>query len=98
LGSHLVTPRRGYLHHGIYVGVRKVVSYPGRMHGLRGGAVEEVPFAHFAPGLRLWVRSAAPVLELPPSRTPLREAICGGSVPPRSFFISGGVMRGSFWW
>ena len=31
LGSHLVTPRRGYLHHGIYVGARKVVHYSGLM-------------------------------------------------------------------
>jgi NAD(P)-dependent dehydrogenase (short-subunit alcohol dehydrogenase family) len=50
LGSHLVTPRRGYLHRGIYVGARKVVYYSGFAHGLRRGPVEEVPFAHFARG------------------------------------------------
>ena len=60
LGSHLVTPRRGYLHHGIYVGARKVVHYSGLAHGLRRGPVEEVPFAHFARGQRVWVRSDAP--------------------------------------
>jgi len=60
LGSHLVTPRRGYLHHGIYVGARKVVHYSGFAHGLRRGPVEEVPFAHFARGQRVWVRSDAP--------------------------------------
>jgi hypothetical protein len=60
LGSHLVTPRRGYLHHGIYVGARKVVHYSGFAHGLRRGPVEEVPFAHFACGQRVWVRSDAP--------------------------------------
>jgi hypothetical protein len=59
LGSHLVTPRRGYLHHGIYVGARKVVHYSGLVHGLRRGPVEEVPFAHFARGQRVWVRSDA---------------------------------------
>jgi hypothetical protein len=26
LGSHLVTPRRGYLHHGIYIGARTVCA------------------------------------------------------------------------
>ena len=57
LGSHLVTPRRGYLHHGIYVGARKVVHYSGLVHGLRRGPVEEVPVAHFACGQRVWVRS-----------------------------------------
>jgi len=60
LGSHLVTPRRGYLHHGIYVGARKVVHYSGLVHGLRRGPVEEVPFAHFTRGQHVWVRSDAP--------------------------------------
>jgi hypothetical protein len=59
LGSHLVTPRRGYLHHGIYVGACKVVHYSGFAHGLHRGPVEEVPFAHFARGQRVWVRSKA---------------------------------------
>ena len=48
LGSHLVTPRRGYLHHGIYVGGCRVVHYSGLVHGLRGGPVEEVPLSRFA--------------------------------------------------
>jgi hypothetical protein len=48
------------LHHGIYVGARKVVHYAGFAHGLRRGPVEEVPFAHFAHGQRVWVRSDAP--------------------------------------
>jgi Lecithin retinol acyltransferase len=60
LGSHLVTPRRGYLHHGIYVGAGKVVHYSGLGHGLRRGPVEEVSFAHFAREQRIWVRSDAP--------------------------------------
>jgi hypothetical protein len=57
LGSYPVTPRRGYLHHGIYVGARKVVHYSELSKGLRRGPVEEVPFAHFARGQRVWVRS-----------------------------------------
>jgi len=60
LGSHLVTPRRGYLHHGIYVGGRKVVHYAGLAHGLRRGPVEEVPLARFARGQRVWMRPCAP--------------------------------------
>ena len=28
-GSHLISPRRGYTHHGIYVGDGKVVHYAG---------------------------------------------------------------------
>jgi len=60
LGSHLVTPRRGYLHHGIYVGSCQVVHYAGLAHGLRGGAVEEVSLARFARGQRVWTRPCAP--------------------------------------
>ena len=70
LGSHLVTPRRGYLHHGIYVGACKVVHYSGLANGLRRRPVEEVPFAHFARGQRVWVRSDAP------SDFDVREVIC----------------------
>ncbi len=61
LGSHLVTPRRGYLHHGIYVGGCKVVHYSGLAHGLRGGPVEEVPLSRFASRQRVWIRSSAPL-------------------------------------
>jgi hypothetical protein len=60
LGYHLVTPRRGYPHHGIYVGARKVVHYSGLAHGLRRGPVEEVPFARFACGHHVWMKSDAP--------------------------------------
>jgi hypothetical protein len=70
LGSHLVTPRRGYLHHGIYVGARQVVHYSGLAHGLRRGPVEEVSLAHFARGQRVWVRSDAP------SDFDVHEVIC----------------------
>lgn len=56
MGSHVVTPRRGYLHHGIYVGDGKVVHYSGLAHGLRRGPVEEVSLAHFARGWPVWVR------------------------------------------
>jgi hypothetical protein len=50
LGAHVVTPRRGYFHHGIYVGGDKVVHYAGFVCGLRRGPVEEVPFDHFTRG------------------------------------------------
>ena len=60
LGSHLVIPRRGYLHHGIYVGSGKVVHYAGLAHGLRRGPVEEIPLACFTRGRPVWVRSSSP--------------------------------------
>jgi hypothetical protein len=60
LGAHLVTPRRGYLHHGIYVGDGKVVHYAGLAVGLHRGPVEEVPLAQFTRGRPVWVKSNAP--------------------------------------
>ncbi len=59
LGAHLVTPRRGYLHHGIYVGGGKVVHYAGLGHGLRRAPVEEVAFSEFAHDYPLWVKPNA---------------------------------------
>jgi Lecithin retinol acyltransferase len=59
LGSHVVTPRRGYVHHGIYVGDGKVVHYAGLAHGLRRGPVEEISLARFANGYPVCVRSDA---------------------------------------
>ena len=50
LGAHVVTPRRGYSHHGIYVGQGRVVQYGGLSRGLRRGPVEEVSLSQFAQG------------------------------------------------
>ena len=61
LGSHVVTPRRGYVHHGIYVGDGKVVHYAGLAHGLRRGPVEEISLARFTGGHAVCVRSDAPL-------------------------------------
>ncbi len=55
-GAHMVTPRRGYTHHGIYVGRGRVVQYGGLSRGLRRGPVEEVPLSQFAQGRTIWIR------------------------------------------
>jgi hypothetical protein len=55
-GAHLVSPRRGYTHHGIYVGGGKIVQYRGLVRGLRRGPVEEVSLEQFASGRALWIR------------------------------------------
>jgi Lecithin retinol acyltransferase len=59
LGSHVVTPRRGYLHHGIYVGAGRVVHYSGLAYGLRRGPVEEISLARFGDGRPIQVRAGA---------------------------------------
>jgi Lecithin retinol acyltransferase len=57
LGSQVVTPRRGYLHHGIYVGAGRVVHYSGLAYGLRRGPVEEISLARFTDGRPIRVRT-----------------------------------------
>jgi len=56
MGAHVLTPRRGYTHHGIYVGRGRVVHYRGFSRGLRRGPVEEVLLSQFARGRPIWVR------------------------------------------
>ena len=59
IGAHIVTPRRGYLHHGIYVGDGMVVHYAGLGYGIHRGPVEEVTLSRFARGRPVWIQSAA---------------------------------------
>jgi hypothetical protein len=60
LGAHVVTPRRGYLHHGIYVGGGRVVHYAGLATGLHRGPVEETSLDSFGHGRPVWLKSYAP--------------------------------------
>src|ERR1700736_3638850 len=63
LGSHLVSPRRGYLHHGIYVGDGRVVHYAGLAYGFHHAPVEEVSLAQFARGRGIWARWRPPAFD-----------------------------------
>ena len=56
LGSHLITPRRGFAHHGIYVGRGNVVHYRSVVRHFCRGPVEEVSLASFAQERTIWVR------------------------------------------
>src|SRR5512146_2648963 len=56
LASHVLTVRRGYTHHGIYVGQGKVVHYAGLCRGWHSGPVEETTLASFARGNWISVR------------------------------------------
>ncbi|MEM5317122.1 lecithin retinol acyltransferase family protein [Paraburkholderia sp. JHI869] len=55
-GAHLITPRRGYEHHGIYVGHGKVIHYAGFDKTAHRGPVEEVSLEQFAGGYVVGVR------------------------------------------
>ena len=50
LGAHLSTSRRGYSHHGVYVGRGRVVHYSGLSGFWQCGPVEEVSLSRFARG------------------------------------------------
>ena len=50
LGAHLKSARRGYSHHGVYVGHGRVVHYSGLSGAWQCGPVEEVSLLRFANG------------------------------------------------
>lgn len=57
IGAHLVTPRLGYMHHGIHVGALRVVHYAGWSRALLRGPLEEVSLAEFVGGREVIVKS-----------------------------------------
>jgi HRAS-like suppressor 3 len=59
LGAHIVTPRRWYRHHGIYVGAGEVVHYQGLSSSLRRGRVTKVSLAEFSHGHSVRVQGEA---------------------------------------
>lgn len=61
LGAHLVTPRRGFTHHGIYVGNGRVIHYGGLSTGFQIRPVEEITLAEFA-GEFGWLVKSQPAL------------------------------------
>jgi HRAS-like suppressor 3 len=50
VGTHLATQRRGYVHHGIYIGNGRVIHYAGLSRGFGRGPVEAISIEHFASG------------------------------------------------
>jgi hypothetical protein len=60
LGTHLVTPRFAYAHHGVYVGGGAVVHYAAFAKHWHRGPVEETSLRRFADGHPVWVRPGRP--------------------------------------
>lgn len=54
-GAHIVTRRRAYVHHGIYIGGGLVAHYAGFVRGLRPGPIEAVSIERFTQGRALYV-------------------------------------------
>jgi hypothetical protein len=59
-GAHLVTPRIGFVHHGIYVGNGNVVHCGAVSRFLPRGPVEEVSLRYFRRGRPVAVRGGLP--------------------------------------
>jgi hypothetical protein len=54
-GAHVVTMRKAYVHHGIYLGDGLVAHYAGFVRGLRPGPIEAVSIERFTQGRPLYV-------------------------------------------
>lgn len=50
IGAHLISPRRGYTHHGIYDGGGIVLHYAGLARNFQRGPIEGVSMERFANG------------------------------------------------
>jgi len=72
LGAHLVTPRVGFTHHGIYAGDGKVIHYGSLGESLRRRPVEMVSVERFAHQHAVWIR--APRTAGPDGDTVVRRA------------------------
>ena len=59
IGAHLTSPRRGYLHHGVYAGDGRVIHYGGFNRMFSSRPVEEVSLDEFTLGrgwsVKAWV-------------------------------------------
>ena len=55
VGDHLVTPRTGYTHHGLYIGNQEVIHYEGKF-GSDSGRIAEVTLVEFCEGASCSVR------------------------------------------
>jgi hypothetical protein len=56
LGAQIISRRRGYSHHGIYVGGGRMVHYAGFAYGFSSGPIEEVSLSEFAQNRPIWIR------------------------------------------
>lgn len=50
IGDHLVTPRTGYTHHGLYIGDDQVIHYAGFTSGLSKGKISVTSLTEFCNG------------------------------------------------
>lgn len=56
IGDHLVSPRVGYTHHGIYIGNSQVIHYSGFVDGISSGEIEIASLKDFSRGRKIKVK------------------------------------------
>ena len=56
IGDHVVTPRIGYTHHGLYLGNKEVIHYEGSSLGDLSGRITQVSLEQFCQGNGCMVR------------------------------------------
>ncbi|MBL0225254.1 MAG: lecithin retinol acyltransferase family protein [Geobacteraceae bacterium] len=56
IGAHIITPRAGYTHHGIYIGDNLVIHYSGLAVELSAGSIEIISLESFQSGREVKVR------------------------------------------
>ena len=49
-GDHLISPRQGYTHHGLYIGNDEVIHYAGYSSGEDTGRIVKTSLEHFTDG------------------------------------------------
>lgn len=54
-GDHLVTPRTGYTHHGLYLGHNEVIHYSGLASDMSSGPIEITTLDNFSQGKEIIV-------------------------------------------
>lgn len=57
VGDHLISPRLGYTHHGIYVGNDEVIHYSGFSSGISKGEISLTSVEEFSQGNNVKVKS-----------------------------------------
>lgn len=55
VGSHLITARKFYIHHGIYLGAGRVAHYAGYSGSFTPGPIEVTDLEQFANGRPVWI-------------------------------------------
>jgi len=55
IGAHVISPRRFYIHHGIYLGNGEIAHYSGLSSSLKAGPVELTDLEGFANGRPVWL-------------------------------------------